>query len=41
VFFRDFPGGYLLSHSEPGTNSAWIATVVKNKTNAYQRTLVR
>jgi hypothetical protein len=41
VFFKDFPGGYLLSHSQPDTNSAWIATVAKNKTNAYQRTLVR
>ena len=41
VFFRDFPGGYLLSHSNPDTNSAWIATVAKNKTNAYQRSLVR
>ena len=40
VIFRDFPGGYLLSHSEPDTNSAWIATVAKDKTNAYQRTLV-
>ena len=41
VFFRDFPGGYLLSHSKPDTNSAWVATVAKSKTNAYQRTLVR
>ena len=41
VFFRDFPGGYLLSHSEPDTNAAWMATVPKKKTNAYQRTLVR
>lgn len=41
VFFRDFPGGYLLSHSRPDTNSAWIATVAANKTDAYQRTFLR
>ena len=41
AFFRDFPGGYLLSHSQPDTNSAWIATVPKNRTDAYQQTLVR
>jgi hypothetical protein len=41
VFFKDFPGGYLLSHSEPDTNSAWIATVAQTKTAAYQETLIR
>jgi hypothetical protein len=41
AFFRDFPGGYLLAHSEPDTNSAWVATVAKDKTDAYQQTLVR
>ena len=41
VFFKDFPGGYLLSHSKPDTNSAWIATVAQTKTAAYQRTLIR
>jgi hypothetical protein len=41
VFFRDFPGGYLLSHSTADTNSAWIATVAKNRTDAYQQTFVR
>jgi hypothetical protein len=41
VFVRDFPGGYLLSHSESDTNAAWVATVAKGKTNAYQQTLLR
>src|SRR5581483_3960825 len=41
VFFKDFPGGYLLSHSMPDTNSAWIATVAQTKTHAYQQTLLR
>jgi hypothetical protein len=41
VFFKDFPGGYLLSHSRPDTNSAWIATVAVKKTAAYQQTLIR
>jgi hypothetical protein len=41
VFFRDFPGGYVLSHSRPDTNSAWIATVSEDKTGAYQRTFLR
>ena len=41
VFFKDFPAGYLLSHSRPDTNSAWIATVAVKKTKAYQQTLVR
>ncbi|HST26731.1 MAG TPA: hypothetical protein VLJ76_12155 [Gaiellaceae bacterium] len=41
VFFKDFPAGYLLSHSRPDTNSAWIATVAQSKTRAYQQTLVR
>ena len=41
VFFKDFPGGYLLSHSKPDTNSAWIATVAQTKTAAYQQTLIR
>lgn len=41
VFFRDFPGGYLLSHSRPDTNSAWIATVAQRTTDAYQRTFLR
>ncbi len=41
VFFKDFPGGYLLSHSKPDTNSAWIATVAQRKTAAYQQTLIR
>ena len=41
VFFKDFPGGYLLSHSKPDTNSAWIATVAQAKTPAYQQTLIR
>jgi hypothetical protein len=41
VFFRDFPGGYLLSHSRPDTNSAWIATISPTRTAAYQETLLR
>jgi len=41
VFFKDFPAGYLLSHSQPDTNSAWIATVAQSKTRAYQQTLLR
>jgi hypothetical protein len=41
VFFKDFPGGYLLSHSKSDTNSAWIATVAQTKTAAYQQTLIR
>jgi len=41
VFFKDFPGGYLLSHSRPDTNSAWIASVAVTKTDAYQQTLIR
>jgi len=41
VFFRDFPGGYLLSHSRPDTNSAWIATVAQRTTDAYQRSFLR
>jgi hypothetical protein len=41
VFFRDFPGGYLLSHSRPDTNSAWIATIPPTKSVAYQETFLR
>ena len=41
VFFRDFPGGYLLSHSRPDTTSAWIATISEDKTDAYQQTFLR
>ncbi len=41
AFFRDFPGGYLLSHSRPDTNSAWVATVAASRTDAYQRTFLR
>lgn len=41
VFFRDFPAGYLLSHSRPDTSSAWIATVAEDKADAYQQTFVR
>jgi len=41
VFFKDFPGGYLLAHSRPDTNSAWIASVAVTKTDAYQQTLIR
>jgi hypothetical protein len=41
VFFRDFPGGYLLSHSRADTSSAWIATISEAKTDAYQRTFLR
>jgi hypothetical protein len=41
VFFRDFPGGYLLSHSRADTNSAWVATIPKDKTDVYQRTFLR
>lgn len=41
VFFKDFPGGYLLAHRRGDTNSAWIATVAVNKTTAYQQTLLR
>jgi hypothetical protein len=41
VFFRDFPAGYLLSHSRADTSSAWIATVSEDKTDAYQQTFLR
>jgi hypothetical protein len=41
VFFRDFPGGYLLSHSRSDTSSAWIATISEDKADAYQRTFLR
>ena len=41
VFFRDFPGGYLLSHSRADTSSAWIATISEDKTDAYQQTFLR
>ena len=41
VFFRDFPGGYLLSHSRADTSSAWIATIAQDKTDAYQQTFLR
>lgn len=41
VFFRDFPGGYLLSHSRADTSSAWIATIAEDKTDAYQQTFLR
>jgi hypothetical protein len=41
VFFRDFPGGYLLSHSPADTNSAWIATISPTKSKAYQETFLR
>jgi hypothetical protein len=40
AFFRDFPAGYLLAREEPDTNTIWIATVVQNKTDAYQQTVV-
>ncbi len=41
VFLRDFPAGYLLSHSEPDTPSAWIATITQDRTDAYQETFLR
>lgn len=41
VFFRDFPAGYLLSHSRAHTSSAWIATISQDKTDAYQQTFLR
>jgi hypothetical protein len=41
VFFRDFPAGYLLSHSRPDTSSAWIATIAEDKADAYQQTFLR
>jgi hypothetical protein len=41
AFFRDFPGGYLLSHSRADTNSAWIATIAAGKAIAYQKTFLR
>jgi hypothetical protein len=41
VFLRDFPAGYLLSHSRADTSSAWIATVPQDKTHPYQETFVR
>ncbi len=41
VFFRDFPAGYLLSHSRADTSSAWIATISEDKTDAYQQTFLR
>jgi MFS family permease len=41
VFLRDFPAGYLLSHSRPDTSSAWIATISQEKTDAYQQTFLR
>lgn len=40
VFFRDFPGGYLLSHSQADTSSAWIATISEDRTGAYQQTFL-
>ena len=41
VFFRDFPGGYVLSHSRADTSSAWIATIREDKADAYQQTFLR
>ena len=41
VFFRDFPAGYLVSHSQADTSSAWIATIPGDKTDAYQQTFLR
>jgi len=40
VFLRDFPAGYLLSHSRADTSSAWIATISEDKTDAYQQTFL-
>jgi len=40
VFFRDFPGGYLISHSRSDTNSAWIATISASRSIAYQDTFL-
>lgn len=41
VFLRDFPAGYLLSHSRADTSSAWIATISEDRTDAYQQTFLR
>lgn len=41
VFLRDFPAGYLLSHSRSSTSSAWIATISEDKADAYQQTFLR
>jgi hypothetical protein len=41
VFFKDFPGGYLLTRARSDTSSAWITTVDPAKTEAYQQTFVR
>jgi hypothetical protein len=40
AFFKDFPAGYLLSHSRPDTDSAWVLTVRRTKTAPYQQELV-
>jgi hypothetical protein len=41
AFFKDFPAGYLLAAKRGDTNSAWIATIAPDKTEAYQQTLIR
>jgi hypothetical protein len=41
AFFRDFPAGYLLSHSRADTPSAWIATIPEDRADAYQQTFLR